>query len=102
MPFQLYVAEPMDVLNHKSLALRRRIEQGLRLLQINRVQAFGVPGIDRSEKIAGLTPLALIAPESRHAHRSAQFERLCPLLSGNRERTFEMCFRLPRIRLRRL
>jgi hypothetical protein len=35
------------------------------LLQIARVEAFGKPTVDRSEKIAGLIPLALIAPEPR-------------------------------------
>jgi hypothetical protein len=37
------------------------IKQRLRLLQIERVKAFGEPTIDRSEKIAGLIPLSLIA-----------------------------------------
>jgi hypothetical protein len=39
------------------------IEQRLNLLQIERVEAFGEPAIDRSEKVAGLRPPALIAPE---------------------------------------
>ena len=38
-------------------------------LQIERVEALGEPAVDRSEKIAGLIPLALIAPEPRHAPR---------------------------------
>ena len=37
------------------------IEQRLGLFQIKRVEAFGEPAIDRSEKIAGFLPLALIA-----------------------------------------
>jgi hypothetical protein len=49
------------------------IKQRLGLLQIERVEAFAEPVIDRSEKIAGLIPFALIAPEPRHAHRRAQF-----------------------------
>jgi hypothetical protein len=44
------------------------IEQRLRFLQIEGVEAFGKPTVDRSEKIARLFPLALIAPEPRHAH----------------------------------
>ena len=36
--------------------------------------------IDRSEKFAGLLPLALVAPEPRQAHRGAQFPGLCLLL----------------------
>ena len=43
------------------------IEQRLGLLQIERVEAFGEPAIDRSEKLAGLIPLALVAPPSRGA-----------------------------------
>jgi hypothetical protein len=47
------------------------IEQRLRFLQIERVEAFGKPAEDRSEKLASLIPLTLIAPEPRHAHRCA-------------------------------
>jgi hypothetical protein len=35
----------------------------LGLFQIERVEAFGEQVVDRSEKLAGLIPLALIAPE---------------------------------------
>jgi hypothetical protein len=55
------------------------IEQRLGLLQIARVEALGEPVVDRSEKIAGLIPLALIAPEARHAHRGAKFPGFCLL-----------------------
>src|SRR4029077_5302880 len=41
------------------------------LLQIARVEAFGEPAVDRSEKIASLIPLTLIAPEPRHTNCSA-------------------------------
>ena len=37
------------------------VEQRLRLLQIERVEAFSEPAVDRSEKIAGLIRLTLIA-----------------------------------------
>jgi hypothetical protein len=40
---------------------RQLLEQRLRLLQIERVETFGEPAADRSKKIAGLIPLALIA-----------------------------------------
>jgi hypothetical protein len=39
------------------------VEQPLRLLQIERVEAFGKPTVHRSEKLASFIPLALIAPE---------------------------------------
>ena len=44
------------------------VEQGLSLLQIERVEALGEPAVDRCEQIASLIPLALITPEPRHAH----------------------------------
>ena len=77
------------------------IEQRLGLLQIERVEAFGEPIIDGGEKIAGLIPPALIAPEPRHARRRTQFPRLCLLLTSNRKRTLEIRFRFRRIWLRR-
>jgi hypothetical protein len=33
------------------------------MLQVERVEAFSEPAIDRSEKIAGLLPFALITPQ---------------------------------------
>ena len=46
-------------------SLRQVVEQGLRILQIARVEAFGEPGVDRREEGAGLIarpfPLDLIA-----------------------------------------
>jgi hypothetical protein len=49
------------------------LQQRLRLLQIERVEAFGEPAVDRSEQFAGRITHALITPESRHAYRRAQF-----------------------------
>jgi hypothetical protein len=45
------------------------VKESLSLFQIERVEAFGESAVDRSGKIAGLIPLALIAPEPRHASR---------------------------------
>jgi hypothetical protein len=47
------------------------IEQRLRFLQIECIEALGEPAVDRSEKLAGRILLTLIAPEPRHAHRCA-------------------------------
>jgi hypothetical protein len=44
------------------------VEQRLRRFQIERVKAFSEPAVNRSEQIAGLSPLALIALEPRQAH----------------------------------
>jgi len=46
------------------------VEQHLGLLQIERVEAFGKPAIDRSENIAGFIPLALIAQGGSENSRS--------------------------------
>jgi hypothetical protein len=67
-----------------------------------RVEPFGEPSVDRSEKLVSLLPLALVAPEPRHARGGAQFPGLCLLLARNRERTIEICLRFRHIVLRRL
>jgi hypothetical protein len=41
----------------------RLVEQNLTLFQIERVEAFGEPAMERSEKIAGFRALALVAPQ---------------------------------------
>jgi hypothetical protein len=41
---------------------RQSVEQRLSLFQIARVKPFGEPAVDRSEKLASLIPLALVAP----------------------------------------
>ena len=45
------------------LLRRQLLHQSLRLLQIAHVEPFGKPPIDRSEKLASLLPLAVVAPE---------------------------------------
>jgi hypothetical protein len=42
--------------------LRQLLKQSLRLLQVERVEALDEPAVDRGQEIAGLSPLALIAP----------------------------------------
>jgi hypothetical protein len=39
------------------------IEQRLRLFQVERIEPLGKPAVDRIEKLAGLIPLVLIAPQ---------------------------------------
>jgi hypothetical protein len=77
----------LGIANHaipQSAALpnRQLVEQRLGLFQIARVKAFGKPAIDRSEKLAGLIPLALISPEAREAGGSAELEGSRRLLAG--------------------
>src|SRR5208282_393997 len=83
-------------------SLGQHVEQGLRLLQIERVEPLREPAIDRSENVASLIPLALVAPEPRHPHRRAQFPGLCLLRTRDRERAFEIRFRFRRIGLGRI
>jgi hypothetical protein len=49
-----------------------------------------------------LLRLALVTPQPRHAHRSAQFPGLCLLLSRNPERNVKIRLSLCRVPLRRL
>ena len=52
---------------HAVRSLRELLQQRLGLLQVERIEALGEPAIDRGEKIVGLLPLALIAPEAGEA-----------------------------------
>jgi hypothetical protein len=46
-------------------------EQRFGFLQIARVESLCEPAVDRSEKLASLLPLTLLAPEPRHTHCGA-------------------------------
>ena len=71
------------------------VEQRLGFLQVESVESFGEPTIDRSEKIVGLISLSLIAPEPRYANRRAQLKTpgLLPLRGryGREERFLDRC-----------
>jgi hypothetical protein len=49
----------------------RRATSGL--LQIARIKLLSKPAVDRSEKLASLLPLTLVAPETRHDIRPHLF-----------------------------
>jgi hypothetical protein len=76
-------------------------EQYLRLLQIERVEAFRKPAIDWSKQFASLLSLPLIKPEARRAHGRAQFPGFSFLVTCDRERTLKVGFSLRGIPLRR-
>jgi len=78
------------------------IEQGFGLFQIERVEAFSKPAVDRSKQFASLLRFPLITPEPRHTHCGALFPGLRLLLTRECERTSEILFRFRRIRLWRL
>ena len=61
------------------------VDQRLCLFQIDGIEAFGEPAVDRREEIAGFGPPALLAPEQGKARASAQFPELGPLLRGDAE-----------------
>ena len=81
---------------------RQFLQQRLRLLQIERVEAFREPAVDRSEQFARLLPLALVAPEPRHAHRRAQLPGFCLLLTRDSKCAIKILFCFFRIRRGRL
>jgi len=81
------------------LSVVQLVEQRLGLLQIERVEAFGEPAVDRREQLARFVPLALITPKPRHTHRRAQFQGFCLLRPRYFERTFKMRLRRIEIRL---
>src|SRR6188472_1076129 len=73
---------------------REFVEQHPGLLQVERIETLGEPAVDRSEKVAGLLPLALLAPQPRHARCCAKLPRFGLLPARHRERTREilLCF----------
>src|SRR5262249_47452238 len=68
---------------------RQLIEQHLSPFQIARVEPFGEPAVDGIEKLASLSPLALIAPEPRETNGSTQFEKSRFLRSRHRKSSLE-------------
>ena len=62
-------------------------QQRLRLLQIARVEAFGEPPVNRSQELARLLHLALVAPEACEAHGGAEFPGFGLLLPCDGELT---------------
>jgi hypothetical protein len=76
------------------------VEQRLALIR----SGVSKPSVNKQnprKKIASLIPLALVAPQLRHADRRAQLPRLCLLPTRNRERTLAVRLRFRCIRLRR-
>ena len=60
---------------------RELLQQRLGLLQIERVEAFGEPAINRSQQFASLLHLALVAPEEAAQDRYLA-TNLRPRISG--------------------
>jgi hypothetical protein len=77
-----------------SCSRRQLLQQRLCLFQIERVEAFGKPAVNRSEQFARLLHLALVAPEACEAHGGAEFLGFGLLLAGDGERALETRLRL--------
>jgi hypothetical protein len=75
------------------------LQQRLRLLQVECIEAFSKPAIHSRKKTAGFFPLLLITPKPCHAHRRAQFPGLRLLLARNNEGTLEVRLGFRGIRL---
>jgi hypothetical protein len=65
---------PRAVLAGIQRSLRQLIQQRLGLLQIERVEAFGEPAVNRSQQFASLLRFALRTPEASEAHCGAEFQ----------------------------
>ena len=73
-------------------------QQRLRLLEVGRVKALGEPAIDRRQQRVGFRALALLLPEARQAHGSAQLQRFRLLAAGHVQGPMQPGFRLGRLR----
>src|SRR5215831_3438829 len=71
---------------------RQFVEQRLSIFQIERVEAFSEPAVDRSKQFARLLHLALITPEASEAHRCAQLPGFCLLLTCDSKRAIKILF----------
>src|SRR5262249_24105571 len=80
---------------------RQLLQQRLRLLQIERIEAFREPAVDWRKQFASLLWLTLGTPEAREACCCAEFPGLGLLLTSDRERVLEVRLRRRSIRLRR-
>src|SRR5215471_1742313 len=66
-------------------ALRQRVQQRLRLLEVGGVKPLGEPAVDGCQQLVGFGPLALLLPEARKAHGGAQLPGFGLLAAGNGE-----------------
>jgi len=78
-----------------SVALRQRVQQCLRFLQVEGVKALGEPAVDRRQQLVGFRPPALLLPQARQAHSGAQLQGLGLLAAGDLQGALEAGFRLP-------
>jgi hypothetical protein len=80
------------------VALRPRVKQCLRILQVSGVKPLGEPVVDRCQQVVGFLALALLLPQAAQARGSPQLPGLGLLAAGNGQGLLEAGFRLGRVR----
>ena len=83
------------------VALRQRVQQCLRLLQVSGVKPLGEPAVDRGQQLIGFDTLAVVLPEATEAHGGPQLQRFGFLAAGDVQGALQPGFRL-RLRCPRL
>src|SRR5256885_1109210 len=68
------------------------IQQYFGSAEVGGVKAFGECTVDHRQELASVLALVLALPQPTQPHRSAEFERLCPLTSGEGEGLLETGF----------
>ena len=56
------------------LALRQRLQQRLRILQVSRIKTLGEPMVDWCQEVMGFLALTLLLPQFGKAGGSTEFE----------------------------
>ena len=75
------------------VALRQRVQQRLRLLQVSGVKALGEPAVDWREEVMGFLVFALLLPETSETGRGAEFPGFCLLRTGYADGLLEAVLR---------
>ena len=75
-----------------SVALRQRVQQCLRLLQVSGVKPLGEPVIDLCQQVMGFLAFALLAPKPSETCGSTEFPRLGLLALGYTDGVMEAGF----------
>src|SRR6516165_7211428 len=74
------------------VALRQRVQQRLRLVQVRGVKALGEPMVDWREQVIGFLAFALLLPEARQAGGSTEFPGFRLLILGYTDGLMEAGF----------
>ena len=56
------------------LALRQRLQQRLRILQVSRIKTLGEPMVDWCQEVMGFLAFPLLLPQAGEAHRCTQLQ----------------------------